>query len=129
MIKPFASGMEESISRLIRDVFDTHVGYQYAPEGKQTMYDFIRPDRLREQFLEKGSRLLIDYEGERPVGVIGLRDYTHISLFFVETNSQGKGIGKRLFRALLQAVEDKDAYLTCKDVAINTNKYKSILSR
>ena len=40
---------------------------------------------------------LVAREGDRRVGIINVRDFCHISLFFVENAYHGRGIGRALF--------------------------------
>jgi len=89
----------EAVSVLVRRVFDAHVAGLYPPEGCGEFYRFIEPAALSAGL---GSGLA-GYvareagEGGAPVGVLVLRDPAHISLFFVETTQQGRGVGRQLF--------------------------------
>ena len=52
-------------------------------------------------FLQGKYPVFCAYAGKKVVGMLALKDLTHISLFFVKKEFQGKGIGKRLLAACM----------------------------
>ncbi|PKN25179.1 MAG: hypothetical protein CVU65_09560 [Deltaproteobacteria bacterium HGW-Deltaproteobacteria-22] len=83
------------VSDLVRRVFDAHVAPSYPQEGCDEFYRFIAPVALREG-LQKGLRGYLARDDGALLGVLVLRDTAHVSLFFVETDRQRRGIGRLL---------------------------------
>ncbi len=99
-------GEEEELSRLILSVFSEFVAPLYPPEGTAEFSRYIGPGDLRERFLTNHFTLVAT-AAEKIVGMIEVRDENHICLFFVESRSQGRGIGRALLeRALAQCREN-----------------------
>ena len=87
----------DSVSALVRRVFDAHVASLYPPEGCAEFYRFIAPSVLAEGLGTNLRGFVSIDEDNEPVGVVVLKDSNHISLFFVETSRQRQGVGRRLF--------------------------------
>ncbi len=72
-------------------------------------------------FLNSVSKLLeaeIPEVYEKIVGMIEIRNDNHISLFFVEEEFQGKGIGKAIFRKALKVCLSKK--LDMSEMSVNS---------
>jgi len=92
--------------RLCRAVFISGVFHQFvAPgfsqQGIDEFMKFIDPAALENQ-LKENYFGLIAASGAKLIGVIEIRDHSHIALFFVEARFQRRGIGKALFRKALE---------------------------
>ena len=68
----------------------------YAPEGTRSFEDFITDSGLKRMFLSGDYKLMVAWNKGKLVGMITLRDKTHISLLFVEKNCHRQGIGRGL---------------------------------
>ncbi len=99
------AGEEQQVCDLVVRVFTEFVAPLYSPEG---VHEFLScaadPDHLRERLL--AHRLLLVAETRwRTVGAIEVRNCDHISLFFVDSESQRRGIGKELWRRALDTCQ------------------------
>ena len=68
----------------------------YAPEGIRSFEDFISDTGLKRMFLSGDYQMMVAWSKGRMVGMITLRNETHISLLFVEKSSHRQGIGRAL---------------------------------
>jgi len=72
----------------------------FTPEGIGHFRDFISDTALKRSFDNGAFQVVGAYYGPRIVGVIALRNDSHISLLFVDKNHQNRGIGRRLVSVL-----------------------------
>jgi len=79
-------------------VFMQFEARDYSPEGIESFQDFITDSMLYRMFLMGEYQLFAAYEKERMIGMISLRNQTHISLLFVDARYHRRGIGKQLIQ-------------------------------
>lgn len=89
------------ISTFISDVFHQFVAPGYSKEGVEAFLQYIQPEALQSHLRENHFALIAESD-EEIIGVIEMRDLSHVALFFVADRFQRKGVGRALFR---QAVE------------------------
>lgn len=70
----------------------------YAPEGVKNFRDFITDSTLHRMFLRGTYQLFVAVDRNKIVGMITLRDSTHISLLFVDEAHHRRGIGRALIK-------------------------------
>lgn len=68
----------------------------YSTEGIKSFQDFITDTTLYRMFVMGAYQLFCAFEGKKLVGLISLRNETHISLLFVDAAYHKKGIGRAL---------------------------------
>jgi predicted GNAT family N-acyltransferase len=91
---------EAAVSDLVSRVFAEFVAPGFSPEGIQTFHDYIKPDSLAKRS-QDNHFVLVAESSDVIVGMIEIRDYEHVSLFYVKKDQHGKGIGKNLMRRAL----------------------------
>ncbi len=74
----------------------------YTPEGVKNFENFVTDSTLYRMFIMGTYQLFVAVDRSRVVGMITLRDNTHISLLFVDEAYHRRGIG----RALVQYVSN-----------------------
>lgn len=74
----------------------------YTPEGIGSFQDFITDTVLHRMFVMGAYQLFGAYDNGKMVGMISLRNETHISLLFVDEKYHRIGIG----RSLIEYVSD-----------------------
>lgn len=74
----------------------------YSEEGVRNFVDFITDTTLHRMFMMGTYRMFVAHMGEKMVGMITLREKTHISLLFVDAEYHMQGIG----RALIERVKE-----------------------
>lgn len=72
----------------------------YTPEGVKNFENFITDSVLHRMFIMGTYQLFIALDGSKVVGMITLRDMTHISLLFVDEAYHRQGIGRALINHL-----------------------------
>ena len=105
------NNLKEALS-LVRVVFDEFIGHAFSKKGRNEFYKYISHQNILEKYNEDRLVFYGYYVNDTIVGVIALRDGSHISLLFVDKQYQGKGIAKALF---------EEIEIICKD---NPNIYK-----
>lgn len=92
----------------------------YSPEGVKNFENFITDSTLYRMFITGAYQMFVALDGEKIVGMVTLRDMTHISLLFVDEKYHRQGIG----RALMQYLEN---YLLTEQqashVTVNSSPY------
>lgn len=72
----------------------------YTSEGVRNFEKFITDSTLYRMFVKGEYQLFIALDQRKIVGMITLRDSTHISLLFVDAAYHRKGIGRALIKYL-----------------------------
>lgn len=92
----------------------------YPPDGVKNFERFVTDSTIYRMFLIGSYHLFVAYAGTTLVGMITLRDDSHISLLFVDEKYHRQGIG----RALVQYVK---SYLVSGNrvshVTVNSSPY------
>jgi len=79
-------------------VFAEYESPDYAPEGTEEFRRCLEDDSFLEGIIYYGA-----FEGEEPVGVLGVRrEKRHICFFFVDGKHHRQGVGTGLFRRMLE---------------------------
>jgi GNAT superfamily N-acetyltransferase len=92
---------------LVKSVFDEFVAPDYSKEGYTNFFKLVTPEYLEKLHMRNGF-VLGAFNDETIVGMIAIRDFNHISLFFVDRQFQKKGIGRSLFFAAVQIIESQN---------------------
>lgn len=72
----------------------------YSPEGVKNFENFITDSTLYRMFVMGTYQLFVAVDQGSVVGMITLRDLTHISLLFVDEKYHRQGIGRALMKYL-----------------------------
>ena len=84
----------------------------YSEQGIETFYNFINNKEITKSFKVYGA-----FEDNVLKGIIATDSQKrHISLFFVDKSSQGKGIGKELMKVVIN--NNENSYIT-----VNSSRY------
>ena len=84
----------------------------YSEQGIETFYNFINNKEITKSFKVYGA-----FEDNVLKGIIATDSQKrHISLFFVDKSSQGKGIGKELINIVVN--NNENSYIT-----VNSSRY------
>lgn len=93
-------GDEVPVYELIRCVFGEFVGNGYSQEGIDEFFRSVSCESLARRPMENHF-ILVATHGDKIVGMIDIRDYERVSLFFVDGDYHGKGIGGTLLNRAL----------------------------
>ncbi len=110
----------EDVSIMIKDVFNKYISPEYTKEGISQFNSFVDEGTIRER-LAAGSLILVAKEEQSVVGIIEIREGTHIPLFFVKEGFQGKGLGHRLFRKAVK--KNAESNPSVEVLTVNSSPY------
>lgn len=92
----------------------------YSPQGVKNFENFITDSTLHRMFIVGTYQLFVALERNKIVGMITLRDSTHISLLFVDEAYHRQGIGRALVRYLTNYLL---AEVGAERVTVNASPY------
>ncbi len=97
------AGSDPKARELIRRTFRQFEAPEYSEEGIRSFEAFIDDVQGMDTLDCFGA-----FEGEELLGIIAAREHmSHVCLFFVREESQGRGVGKKLWNHLLSESEAK----------------------
>lgn len=95
-------GEENKVSTLIWNVFKEFEAPDYQQEGINTFKNFISPKNIT-AYCDTGKFVILCCKDNAEIiGVIALRDHSHIALLFVKKEYHRKGIARKLFKIILE---------------------------
>jgi hypothetical protein len=100
-IRPIKSDEYQEVSNLVLEVFDIDVAPLYIAEGIDVFHTYAQAEAMRERARAGHIMLVAELEG-RLVGAAEVREYNHLSLLFVDRQSQRNGIGRMLLLEVLR---------------------------
>lgn len=68
----------------------------YTKQGVQSFWEFVNDDALERMFRCGGYQVFLALDGDKKIGILTLRDTSHISLLFVDGAYQRQGVGSAL---------------------------------
>jgi ribosomal protein S18 acetylase RimI-like enzyme len=87
--------------------FEAH---DYTNEGIESFQNFITDTMLYKMFLLGSYQLFVACVDKQVVGMITLRDETHISLLFVDEFYHRRGIGRHLLEYVSEYVKTEEGH-------------------
>ena len=112
------TGEEDPVIDLVSGVFREFVAPLYSDEGVREFMKYADPLALAERIKRNHFVQIAESDGEI-IGVIEIRKYNHISLFFVMQEHQCKGIGKELLRRAVQECVATNQEIT--EITVNSS--------
>jgi GNAT superfamily N-acetyltransferase len=82
----------------------------YTKEGVESFQNFITDSVLHRMFVIGAYQLFVACDRNRVVGMITLRNETHVSLLFVDEAYHRQGIGRRLMEYVLDYVKNEEGH-------------------
>jgi GNAT superfamily N-acetyltransferase len=100
----------------------------YSPEGVKHFQDFITDTTLHRMFIMGAYQMFVAVAEGKIVGMITLRNSTHISLLFVDEKYHRRGIGRALIGYLTQylATEVGASYVTVNAAPYGVDFYHKL---
>jgi predicted GNAT family N-acyltransferase len=107
------------VSDLMQDVFMAFQGPTTSEEGRSTFLSEFSHEQVENRF-RKGNLFIVAHCDEKIVGVIAVRDSSHIFGLFVSPNYQGQKIASKLWHKAFEQCkkENKDNVYT-----VNASEY------
>ncbi|MCY7007783.1 GNAT family N-acetyltransferase [Fusobacterium simiae] len=111
-IKQLLNKEKDEALFFVKRVYIESKDESYTEQGIETFSNFIDNKKITKSFKVYGA-----FENNVLQGVIATdRRKRHINLFFVDKNSQGKGIGKKLMKIITD--NNENSYMT-----VNSSRY------
>lgn len=117
-------GEEEKACKLVRDVFDEFVAPLYEEDGVEEFLRYVDPGLMAQRSRENHFTLLAEESGN-VIGVIEVRDSNHISLLFVTSEAQRRGIARHLLNKALEMARRNRPDLAVVSVHSSPNAVKA----
>ena len=116
-----SANLTEAIA-LVNKVFSQFVAPGYSREGRETFENYLKTkdEELARDMASGHKKMWACYRDGQIVGVISLRDNTHISLLFVAKNHHRQGIAKDLLQV---ALADVRARPNNGQITVNSSPY------
>lgn len=97
LCRPLRRDEADEACTLARDVFDRFIAPDQPEEGRAMFHRFAQPTALlRRHRTRYTSWAAVD--GPRLVGLLHIHAHNHLSLLFVASDCQGRGIARQLLR-------------------------------
>ena len=94
-------GEEAGVIDLVSTVFNEFVAPLYSQEGVSEFMKYLRGDELAQRIRSGNFVLLAKFDVDI-IGVVEVRDNSHIAMLFVKGSHQKKGIGKELLKRAVE---------------------------
>lgn len=98
-------------SVLAREAFNQSVAPHYQPEGVSEFHRYASAEALAQRHLAGHITLVADLSGEL-LGMLHLREHSHVSMLFVRSSHRRQGIGRGLLNAARKLPGDSGRGLT-----------------
>ena len=122
MIKEVAKDDLKRALDLVNEVFSEFVAVDYSALGKATFETYLK-NKYEENLAGLCSgqkKMWAFYQGGEILGVISIRDTSHISLMFVAKQHQRKGVARKLFQVVTDEVKKHSGI---KQITVNSSPY------
>ena len=100
-VRLLRTGEEEAACGLVSQVFREFVAPLFPPEGAEEFLSFVTVEALTQRRAE-GNLLLAGWQGPDLVAFLEMRAGPHLALFFVSSDLQRTGRGRRLLAHALE---------------------------
>jgi len=115
------TGDVKEVSELVWHVFNEFEAPEYRQEGIEEFKNFISPKNIITH-LKTGQFFIIGCKiDDELIGVIAVRDNSHVSLLFVKKEYHRRGIARKLFNIALKKSCSKDS--TLQTITVNSSPY------
>ncbi len=111
-------GQEDSAIDIVKAVFDEFVGPEFSQEGRTEFYKYADKDALSERSKINHFTILAQ-KNEKLIGILEIRDFSHVSMFFVLSGFQKQGIGKGLLKEAIRRI--KKEKITYSKLTVNSS--------
>ncbi len=118
--RPMEPADAEAVSRLILDSFTEFIAEEYSDDGRAEFTRHVQPQALVDRS-RSNDFILVALAGERPAGVIELRDNDHVSLLFVDSRFQRHGLARELLMRALSVA--RPARPGLDRVTVNSSRF------
>jgi GNAT superfamily N-acetyltransferase len=105
------SGEEALVCKLVERVFTQSEARDFPQESISKFLSYANPVRMAERVAQDLSFVLVAVTEEEPVGMIEVRNYSHVALLFVNDDHQRRGLASQLIETAISICREKNAAL------------------
>jgi GNAT superfamily N-acetyltransferase len=118
-IRPMVAADAHRAASLVRHVFNEHVAPLYMAEGINEFQAYASPEAFQARLGARLSAFVAEDPSGEIVGLVEIRDSSHLSLLFVSSLLQGRGIGAALVQKAVELC--REATPPCAAVSVNAS--------
>lgn len=113
--------LKEAIG-LVNRVFSEFVAVDYSEQGRRTFSDYLKSklDEVSADITSGHKRMWACRECGEIIGVLAIRDASHVSLMFVDKRHHRKGIARQLMGHALEEIERNEEIT---EMTVNSSPY------
>jgi GNAT superfamily N-acetyltransferase len=115
-------GEETEVVGLVLSVFSEFVAPHFSDDGIGEFSRFVNEESITERF-QSGNPIILAQVENQTVGVVEVRDNSHIALLFVKKSYQKMGIATKLLREAIKVCKDKNPSIKKITVYSSPNAY------
>jgi len=112
----------ERAFELVDKVFSEFVAVDYSEQGRSTFESYL--EKILQDipgYLEAGNKKVWGYvQEDEIIGVLAIRDTSHIAIMFVDKRHHRKGIAKKLLATFLEELKKNKEV---KQITVNSSPY------
>lgn len=108
------------ISDLTTRLLHTFLKPDLTEEGENILLETLTPEAVRERIESGHYSTYLALEGKRVVGIISMKEVTHLYHLFVSESHHGLGIGKMLWETALRECQSDSQV---KEITVNASGY------
>lgn len=120
VIRPLRVNEWDEAMQLAWDTFILFEAPEYSKEGIQSFKNFVRDPILKKLFIEGKYKAIGAFYNGIIVGIIGVRNETHISLLFVDSEYHRRGIARKL---MFSTFEQTYKEYGKREMTVNSSPY------
>ncbi|PAB60356.1 GNAT family N-acetyltransferase [Anaeromicrobium sediminis] len=120
LYRAIKDGEEIEVFNIIRKAFNEFISPEYSDEGIDEFMKYIEPSNIANR-LKKNHFMVVATDQNNIVGIIEVRNYSHISLYFVDKSYQGHGIGRELYEISIERCKMRNQNL--EKITVNSSPY------
>ena len=110
----------EEAMQLAWDTFMIYEAPDYTMRGVQSFREFVKDPGLKKMFLDGSYQVWGAFEKGIMIGVISIRNRSHISLLFVDTDHHRQGVATALLKTLFSYARNE---MNISEITVNAAPY------
>ena len=121
-LRQMKQGEEADVVELVLNVFSEFVAPHFSNDGVLEFKKFVNEESIVERY-QSGNPIVVALNENQIIGVIEMRDNSHIALFFVEKSYQKKGVAKQLLFEAIKVCKGRNQDIQKFTVNSSPNAY------
>ena len=102
LIRPITVAEWDEAMQIAWDTFILFEAPEYSKQGIESFRNFVKDPILKTLFVEGKYKVIAAFDKGFMVGILGVRNETHISLLFVDSEYHRRGIARRLMNRIFE---------------------------